>query len=250
MKRVGFLGCGKIGQAMLQDIDKGKYAQVAFIQDPDFKDEQDQYRVVLSADEKLLKASNLVVEAATADVLQSNALKILEHCDLMCFSVTSFADSSFYEAIKRQTEIYNHKVYFPHGAILGVDGILDGREILQSVKIVTTKNPKSLGRNDTEKKVVYEGSTKGACGAYPRNVNVHATIALAGLGFDKTESVIVSDPSVNTNSHIIYVKGDGIDFEIHVSSQANGKVTGKYTPYSAISSLRKVLEGTERFQFV
>lgn len=86
--------------------------------------------------------------------------------------------------------------------------------------------------------------------AYPRNVNVHATVALAGLGFDRTRSAIISDPAVHTNSHKILVDGEGIHFELNVSSFANGGVTGKYTPYSAVGSLRRVLDADRGFRFV
>jgi aspartate dehydrogenase len=81
-------------------------------------------------------------------------------------------------------------------------------------------------------------------------VNVHATIAMAGIGFDKTQSRIISDPSVNTNSHRICVDGEGFHFELFVSSFSTGGVTGKYTPYSACGSLNRILDGNHLFCFV
>ena len=41
-------------------------------------------------------------------------------------------------------------VFPPHGAILGLDGIFDGRDVLKEVSVETIKNPKSLGRDDKE----------------------------------------------------------------------------------------------------
>lgn len=35
---------------------------------------------------------------------------------------------------------YHHTFYIPHGAILGLDGVFDGRKVLQKVTITTTKN--------------------------------------------------------------------------------------------------------------
>jgi len=46
-------------------------------------------------------------------------------------------------------------------------------------------------------------------------VNVHASIALAGLGFGKTRSKIIADPTA-------------------------GAVTGAYTPESAYQTLRRI----------
>ena len=89
----------------------------------------------------------------------------------------------------------------------------------------------------------------GATELFPRNVNVHAAVALAGIGFDRTRSKITADPSVDTNTHIIHLAGDGIDFEIRVSSFSEGGVSGKYVPLSACGSLDRVLGGSG-YQFV
>ena len=55
-------------------------------------------------------------------------------------------------------------------------------------------------------------------------MNVHAAVALAGIGFDRTRSKITADPTVDTNTHVIHLVGDGIDFEIRVSSFSEGGV--------------------------
>lgn len=251
MKKVGFLGCGKIGHFLLEDLKTSGAAEVSFVQDPFYKfDDSALIPLTEKADEHQLEETDLVVETATADVLKENFDRIIEASDLMTFSVTAFSDEAFYSYALEMMKKYDRKIYLPHGAILGVDGIADGHAVIKSVSITTTKNPKSLGRDDTKRTIVYEGSTRGACQAYPRNVNVHATCALAGVGFDETHSVIISDPAVHTNSHHIVIDGDGIHFELDISSFANGGVTGKYTPYSAAGSLRRVLGAGGGFRFV
>jgi len=57
-------------------------------------------------------------------------------------------------------------------------------------------------------------------------VNVHAAIAMAGLGFDRTVSRIVADPAVSTNSHLVEVEGTGYRFRIEVSSEQAAKSRG------------------------
>ena len=249
-KRVGFLGCGKIGKTMLQHLlDQGEHS-ISFVQDIFFPaEEAKSFPVIEQADPALLAQTNLVVECANSDVLKANFDVIVQHSDLMMFSVTAFADAAFEAHAKQVIATCGHKVYLPHGAILGVDGIFDGRALIDSVSIVTTKNPPSLGRTDTERTVVYEGTTREACALYPRNVNVHATIALASLGFDKTRSMIISDPSVNTNAHKIVIDGGEIHFELDISSFTTGGVTGKYTPFSACGSLDRVLQSTTSSPF-
>lgn len=236
--KIGFLGCGKIGKALLHHVKEEKYGEIVFIQDP-FAQLPDE-NVIRKQEESCYAETDLVIECATADVLKENIEVILKYSNLLMFSVTAFADQSFSDRVDSLCEEYGHTVYLPHGAILGLDGIFDGRKVWTSVVIETTKNPKSLGREDTERTIVYEGSTRQVCGLYPRNVNVHAAIALAGIGFDRTQSKIISDPAVDTNAHRIILKGEGMDISMDISSFAAGAVTGAYTPYSACGSLDRI----------
>lgn len=251
MKKVGFLGCGKIGKALAKHLLETDEGKISFIQDPGFiNDLGTNCPVLTESNETLLTQTDLVIECATADVLKANLDAILKHCDLMLFSVTTLSDTETEQKIRTLCKEYGHRIYIPHGAILGIDGIFDGQKIWKEVHITTTKSPKSLGRTDTERTIVYDGATRAVCSLYPRNVNVHACIALAGIGFDKTHSTIISDPAVSTNAHIIELKGDGMDITLDISSYANGAVTGAYTPHSACGSLDRVLATDTLLRFV
>ena len=250
MKKIAFLGGGKIGRTMIAHVTEGKKAEVAFVYDPFVKDTDIcGVKVVSDITEDMFEGLDLVIECATAEVVAANIVTALKHCDFMPFSMTAFRDDELREKARETSLTHGTRVYLPHGAILGLDGIFDGRSELTEVSVVTTKNPKALGRTDTEYTVLYEGSTREATKLYPRNVNVHAALVLAGIGFDKTHSKIVADPSVNTNTHEIHIVGKGIDFTIRVSSFSEGGVSGKYVPLSACGSLDRVLGGAG-FQFV
>lgn len=248
MKRVGFLGCGKIGRALLNRV-RETGNEAAFVQDIFYKEAAD-FPVVETADPAVLQHVDLIVECATADALVENFDAMIAAADMLVFSLTAFSDEEFLCHAKSKAMECGHRIYFPHGAILGLDGILDARAIMSGASIETVKSPKSLGLDLAERTVVYEGSTRGACRAFPRNVNVHAAVALAGIGFDRTASRIVADPAASTNSHIISIEGEGIQFTIHVSSFTTGGVTGVYTPMSACGSLDRVLDNRGEYCFV
>lgn len=250
MATIGFLGCGTIGRAMVKHLQARGDHSIAFVQDPGFENDLGLDCPIVSQLVESQCRADIVVEGATADALKQNYEHYLQYGDLMVFSVTAFSDSVFAQKVTELCKANDTRVYLPHGAILGLDGIFDAREILGSVSIETTKNPKSLGREDTERTVVYEGPTREVCNLYPRNVNVHAAIALAGMGFDRTQSRIISDPAVNTNTHNIHVKGEGIDFRLDLSSFSTGGVTGAYTPVSACGSLDRILGDGRSYQFV
>ncbi len=244
MKKIAFLGAGKIGQSLAAHVLETKIAEPVFFYAPSKQQEALLgIPIIRELTEDALAPLDLVVECATSQVVSEYAVRVLKNCDFMTFSMTAFADDELYAKAKETALACGTTLYLPHGAILGLDGIFDGKEAFDEISIETIKSPKSLGRDDAEKTVVYEGTARGAAAAYPRNVNVHAAVALAGLGFDRTKSKITSDPSVSTNEHVITVKGAGIDFSIHVKSFAAGAVSGKYVPYSACGSLDRVLAG-------
>ena len=253
MTKVGFLGFGKIGHAVAERV-KETGNEVVFVADPMLSPgDAGGIPVFASILDAPLGDVDLVVECATRFALADGFDAIIENADLLVFSLTAFSDEAFLAHVRESAERLGRTVYIPHGAILGIDGIADGSSIIESVSITTTKSPQSLGLNPeeyTEPTVVFAGSTRDACSAFPRNVNVHAACALAGIGFDRTESRIVADPAVSTNAHVICVKGEGIEFEIHVSSFSSGGVTGVYTPVSACGSITRVLGGAKGFSFV
>lgn len=243
--RIGLLGCGSIGGFLARHILGAGAAdsiELAYGFDVDEKRLQDipaACRITTQSD-LFTQPADLVVEAAHADLLKEVALRLVERSDLLMFSITALADEAFRTALEQAAVKSGRKVFLPHGAMIGIDGLVDAGPTLQSVTVTTTKSPASLGLPPDQHTVVYEGPTRQACAKFPRNVNVHAAIALAGLGFDRTVSRIVADPAVSTNAHLVEVEGTGYRFRIEVSSQAGGKVTGAYTPQSALGTLQRI----------
>ncbi len=251
-KKIGFLGCGKIGKAVADDIVLQGINTISYIQDPYYTAHSDKITcpIVTKLDINLLKETDIVVETALPSILIETAPTILQHCDMVVFSVTAFSDESFYNKVVEVCREHGTRIYIPHGAILGIDGLADAGDLLKEVTIETIKPPAALGRSDTQRTVLYEGSTREACKAYPRNVNVHACIAMAGVGFDKMKSLIISDPDITENCHHIVAVGEGFKFELNISSFSSGGVTGAYTPISACGSVRKATESNDIFMFV
>ena len=244
--RIGLLGCGSIGGFLASHILSRGAAdsmELGYVFDKDEKrlgDIPAACRVTGLADLLAAQPADLVVEAAHADLLKEVALRVAQRSDMLLFSITALADEAFRTTLEQTAIKSGRKIFLPHGAMIGIDGLADAGPTLKSVTVTTTKSPASLGLPPDKYAVVYEGPVRQACAKFPRNVNVHAAIALAGLGFDRTISRIVADPAVSTNSHLVEVEGTGYKFRIDVSSEAGGKVTGAYTPQSALGTLQRI----------
>lgn len=242
MKQIGILGFGAIGQKIYSQIlEEGLY-EVGFIYER-FENDKLPKEISISTfpTKEMLSSVDLVVEATFFETVLTHGSDILEVTNLLAMSTTAFADARIDKVIETAKN-NNTTLYVPHGAILGLDGIFDGKKLIDSVEIITTKNPKSLAREDIERTVLFEGSTRELAKLKPRNVNVHAAIAIAGIGFDKTVSKLISDPNIVENTHTIIIQGADFEFQLAIKSNPIGKVTGAYTPISAYGSIKRILK--------
>jgi aspartate dehydrogenase len=246
-KKVGLIGFGLIGQYLYRKINTEPWVDLCFIYDADPRVAASVPANLLAQNIMEMKAceADLVIEVAHPDAVRKFGLQLLESgSDLVIFSLTSLSDSNFRKKINDCVAKLRRKIYIPHGAILGLDGIHDGKKVIEKVKIRTIKHPSKLGVDNLEVSkptVLYSGSTKGACKTFPRNVNVHAAVALAGIGFEKTVSEIIADPETRTMAHEIDVSGNGLRWRIRIQSDAVGNVTGAYTPESAFRTVERIL---------
>jgi aspartate dehydrogenase len=234
MKKIAIIGFGTIGKKLYEQICHEGLLEVAYIYEPTVDIPHHFDKV------------DLVVETAVPQVVEEYGREIVKHAHFMPLSITALSNQRLYDDILDIASAHQHQLFIPHGAILGLDGIFDGRMIFDSVQIVTIKNPKSLNRNDTGRVTVFEGSAREVAKLMPRNVNVHAALALAGIGFDKTKSILVSDPATKENTHIITAKNGSTTIEIVLKSNPVGAVTGAYTPISAYGSVKRALGIAEK----
>ena len=243
--RVGIIGQGTIGQAIIRHLQGRPDVQIGFVlaRDRQKLAALDLPGALLTDDAGAALACgvDLVVEAAMPQLTADLAPRFLDHADFCAFSATALADQGVEQAILAATSASGRRFIVPHGAVLGLDGLRDGRGLIDSVTVTTTKSGKSLGLDPLTSGTVYEGPARGACLRFPRNVNVHAAVAVAGIGLDRTVSRIVAVPHQGANMHRIEVTGQGLAWTIDASSPSLGGVTGAYTPQSATGSVDRIL---------
>lgn len=258
MIKIALIGCGNIGGTIansikqlqgnavlsaVYDIDKKRANLVASKIKPKPK--------VYDSVKEMLKDESigLVVEAASQEAVKAYAREVLEsNKDLMVLSVGAFTDEKLFASLKKTAEKKNLKIYIPSGAIAGIDGVKAAHMgEIDGVSIITRKNPISLGIKTKEETVLYAGPAREGIKKYPKNVNVAATLSLAGIGFDKTQLTIIADPSVDKNNHLIEVTGNFGTIKVSVEnhpSKDNPK-TSYLAIFSAMATLKKITDAVQ-----
>ena len=251
MKKVGIIGYGRIGSYLHKKIESTPGLSVSFIYDiAEGKTAGLPSSMLAKNFESLAERSaDLVVEAADFRAVGALAPQIVKRTDMLILSASALADETLATSLQSICEETGHKFHIPHGALLGMDGFQDARATFDEISITTIKAPRNLDftfqdrwklEDIKERVVLHDGSTRGVCKLFPRNVNAHAVLAISGLGFDQTRSVLIADPNATVASHHILAKGGGTTTEIMQSSPIKG-VTGDFTLASVSGTIARVL---------
>ena len=222
--KVGLVGCGNIGADLCIALQRGTIpAEIVALTDIDDARARKLLNsfglnaVICDLDENMV-AADYVVECAQPSVVESVVAAAIRHQrDCLIMSVGGLMDHPDLITEARDKGV---DIRIPSGAISGLDGIRAAMEAgLHHVMLTTRKPPKGLSGapylvengidvdNLTDAKVVFEGSAREACKAFPHNVNVAAALSLTGIGPDETMVRVIADPRATSNTHEIVVEG-------------------------------------------
>ena len=243
-KRIGIVGYGTIGSYLYHRLEKEKDPCVDFVYDVD-KGRLSGLgaSVILSSlEEARQRRPDLIVEVASSEWVRECAPVVLTFADLLIVSVVAFAEEGFQERLDAVAKANRTRYYISHGAIVGLDGVRDGREMIEDVRITTIRPQEGYGLKEriSSRTVLYDGPTRKACQLFPRNVNIHASLALHGLGFDRTHSTVIADPDARVMRHTIEVQGRGLAWKIDVQGKPLGERTAAYVPESVFQTVKRI----------
>jgi aspartate dehydrogenase len=227
--RLGLVGCGSIGSAVMAAIAEGTLESLEVIGITATRWNKTTEAIAATLKCRVWKdvaplihlQPDLVLEAASPDAVRRFAAGILSSgADLMVVSAGALADPPFLSSLIRLAKENGSRLLVPSGAIGGLDiikaAICGG---LEECRLTTTKPPRALSaspycreRNINldmihEATLIFEGNACQAIRGFPHNLNVAATISLAGLGFERTMVRIIADPAVVCNIHEVFVRG-------------------------------------------
>lgn len=257
---IGVIGLGAIGSRLVEILGREFSGQASVDFLCDLKQDQIQdakKRFAPGAKaiswEGLVKKSDLIIEAASQDIALKVAEKALEQDKQIL--VLSVGGLLVFNGLKPLLTKTKGKLWIPSGALAGVDALMAaGQGQIRRVTLTTRKPLAGLeGAPYLKKKnihlssikeptLIFEGNAKEAISAFPKNVNVAATLALAGLGPEKTEVRIFASPTYRYNQHEVEIEGDfgRIRTQVENFPTPNNPRTSELAVLSAVATLKKI----------
>jgi len=203
-------------------------------------------------DDLLSLEPDLIVECAGHSAVKAYAAPTLaKGLDFVIVSTGSLADEALWNDVQAAAVKSKGRVKLVAGALPGVDALSSAKlHGLTKVTLRSAKPPKAWKGTPAEQShnldaitsrtVIFSGNARQAALTFPKNANVAATAALAGMGFEKTTVELVADPDVTQNVHHLEAEGafGALDMKIY----ANPSPDNPKTSHMAALSIMRLLE--------
>ena len=255
--RTALIGCGAIGQEILAQLAAdGALDRVTCVLERPRNlartRELAAGRVPVTGQlsELLAAKPQVVVECAGHAAVAAHGAAILRAgIDLIIAATGCLADRGLAAELADAAR-NGGRLLIPSGAVAGIDGLLAARASLTSVTYRSAKPPVAWRGTPAETlidlgavtapTVFFEGSAREAALSYPQNANVGVTIALAGIGLDRTRVQLVADPKLGDPLGIIDADGalGKFRFEVLAYAAPGNPKTSRLTAYSLLLALR------------
>ena len=262
--KIGIVGCGAIGSSLAKEIVTGLREDACLVALYDIRLEKARLlsrklgcgaKLCVGDLRSLIKRSELVIEASSAKSSWNIASQSLSGgCKVMVMSVggmVGYLDQLYLLCKKNKT-----MVYFPSGAISGIDALKAANIAgVQRVTLTTRKNPNAFSGVEyvakhfklaglKHDKLLFNGSAAQAVKYFPQNVNVAAVLGLAGIGTRKTRVRIIASPRVNKNIHEIKIESKAAKIFTRTENilHPQNPKTSFLAVLSAIATLKQILQ--------
>ncbi len=228
---IAFIGKGAMTQFAAEHLEKLGHKTVAYIVRPGKRpDPEGPICVTKIAD--LPAGIDRVIDCAGHQALATHGVDALRSgLDVITVSLGALADAELERQLLNAARQGKATLTLVPGAIGGLDALRSARVGgLQSVRYVGRKPPKGWKGSPAENTLDldsmtdvpathFQGSARAAANAYPKNANVAAAVALAGIGLDDTVAELIADPTVTSNIHEVFAKGDFGQFTFRVEGE-------------------------------
>lgn len=216
---IGLIGFGAINQDVLlslQPLVKQLQAKVVVLRQQ--ANEHEGVTVCTQLAEFLAHKPTLIIEAASQQAVAQYLPSCLETgATVVVSSVGAFTNTALLEQAQALCHSKGGRIIVPSGAVGGLDYIQSLRDAPDTRLIYESLKPVKAWRQEliaadidpdsiTGTYTMFEGNAAEAARLYPKNLNVAATLALAGPGLEKTIVRVIVDPALERNTHRIHAE--------------------------------------------
>lgn len=264
--KFALFGCGFIGKTIAKAVAEGKIEgslEIVYDGHPEsIKKVREFFRgkkkpkAAGSPIELTESDAKLIIEAGSIEAAEKIGIEAVKAGkDILIMSVGALLSKKFREKLIKEAKKSSANIYIPSGAIGALDAVQAASVAkLSELKLETIKNPNALAdapyvkKNKIplgslkKRKTIFEGSAGEAIKGFPQNINVGASLSLAGIGEEKTKVKIIADPHAKKNIHIITAKGDfgELYFKIKNAPSPENPKTSYIAALAAIALLKKI----------
>lgn len=247
--QVAVIGAGAIGGAVVETIEQGRVPDarlIAVLQSSSTPDEIEQ----------AINEADVVVEATNVDAAQEFVPRVTATgTDIIVCSCGVFARHQDPRALIADATSVSAartgRVLVPAGAVGGLDVLAAAARAGTDearLRHVTIKSPAALNIPETlnESREVFRGSARQAALEFPRTSNASVALALATLGLDRVEVIVVADPQVERTRHVVEWESPMGRYEMRFENSldpASGGRTSAITAWSVAELLIGINDG-------
>lgn len=253
MKRLAITGCGRLGNIVVDALQKGlldEYKLVGVFSRTREKAESLALRigdcqVCDSIEELLALKPDYLVEAASPAAMREVALPALRQgTSVVTLSIGAFADDAFYTEVMQTAKENNSHVYVVSGATGGFD-VLQTATLMggATARFFNEKGPNALKGTavydealQTEQRTVFQGTATEAIALFPTKVNVTVAASRASVGPQNMQVTMQSTPGFVGDTQRVEIKNEQVHAVIDVYS-ATAEIAG----WSVVNTLRNIV---------
>ncbi|MEM6849177.1 MAG: aspartate dehydrogenase [Pseudomonadota bacterium] len=194
----------------------------------------------------------VVADCAGGEGLRAHGEMVLANgCKLFTLSAAALADDGLRARLTDAAAAGGGQLLVVSGAIGAIDALSAAAQGGLSRVTYTGRKPPAGWRGSPAQTVLnldsltepaehFRGDARAAALSYPKNANVAATVALAGLGFRDTEVVLIADPGATANTHRLEAEGAFGHFSAEFSGNAlpDNPRSSAMAAYSMVAALK------------
>ena len=217
--------------------------------------------IIVNQVEQLPAGIDLVVDCAGhRALLDHGEAALLRGMDVLTVSIGALAKPGVADRLTAAARHGRSTLHLASGAIGGLDALAAAAEGGLARVVYTGRKPPAAWRGSAAEEVLdldnpppepvchFSGDAGEAARRYPKNANVAAAVALAGVGFTATTVELWADPGVERTIHTVDAEGafGRLRFEVAGLPLADNPRSSALAAMSVVAHLRRLASPIRR----